>query len=356
MIGFRHALITVDWEPELVERLVDGLCAERHTVCSHSDRRTIRAALDTADVAVLGGTAGTHAATSSTLRWLHIDAAGIDSSATAALFTGRTVTCSSGRNAPAIADQAVWLLLSLVHRSRVVEQLHRRRAWSARALRDMASLNGGRAVIIGAGATAIELAPRLRAMGLHPTAIARHERSTSEPFDRIVASADRRTLLDELSNADAVVLAASLNDATHHLIDDEAIERLPRHARLVNVGRGALVDQRALARALHDGSIAGAGLAVADPEPLPPWPPLWRSPNTLVVPHAAPRVADRDERALDSILRTAEALRGGTPPAGSLSPDDVYTLGADPQRLAVLASRAWIRTSGRTVRAGQPVR
>src|SRR5438093_9067052 len=88
-----------------------------------------------------------------------------------------------------------------------------------------------------------------------------------------------------LETADFVTLHVPLTERTHHLIDADALERMKPTAILVNTSRGGVVDQAALAAALHRGAIAGAALDVTDPEPLPADDPLLEAPNLLVVPH-----------------------------------------------------------------------
>jgi glyoxylate reductase len=98
--------------------------------------------------------------------------------------------------------------------------------------------------------------------------------------------AARAVSLDELlARADFVSLHAPLTPETRHLIDERALRRMKPTAYLVNTARGAMVDQDALARALREGWIAGAGLDVTDPEPLPADHPLLDSPNLVVLPH-----------------------------------------------------------------------
>lgn len=92
-------------------------------------------------------------------------------------------------------------------------------------------------------------------------------------------------LADLLERSDFVSLHAPLTDATRHLIDDRALERMQPTALLINTARGPLVDHAALAAALHAGTIAGAALDVTEPEPLPADHPLLGAPNLLVVPH-----------------------------------------------------------------------
>jgi glyoxylate reductase len=109
-----------------------------------------------------------------------------------------------------------------------------------------------------------------------------------------------------LERADFVSVHTPLTPETEHLIDADALARMKPTAILVNTARGPIVDQDALAAALHEGRLAGAGLDVTVPEPLPPDHPLYRAPNLLIVPHigsatATARAAMAD-RAVDNLL------------------------------------------------------
>ncbi|MET0600607.1 MAG: D-glycerate dehydrogenase [Baekduia sp.] len=105
-------------------------------------------------------------------------------------------------------------------------------------------------------------------------------------FDMSIISTGRDDDLHQaLQQADFVSLHTPLTAQTHHLIDDAALHAIKPGAILVNTGRGGLVDQQALAAALHDGRLAAAALDVTDPEPLPSDDPLLAAPNLLVVPH-----------------------------------------------------------------------
>jgi glyoxylate reductase len=109
-----------------------------------------------------------------------------------------------------------------------------------------------------------------------------------------------RVPLDELlAQSDAVTLHVPLTSETRRLIDADALARMKPTAILVNTARGGVVDQQALARALHRGEIAGAALDVTDPEPLPPDHPLLEAPNLLVLPHIGSATHTARERMAD---------------------------------------------------------
>ena len=113
-------------------------------------------------------------------------------------------------------------------------------------------------------------------------------------------------LLQLLAHSDFVSLHCPLTPETHHLIDAAALAEMRPTAFLINTARGAIVDQTALRHALIDGQIAGAGLDVTDPEPLPADDPLLKAPNLLVVPHIGSATHTTRERmatvAVDNLL------------------------------------------------------
>jgi glyoxylate reductase len=116
-----------------------------------------------------------------------------------------------------------------------------------------------------------------------------------------------------LARADVVSLHAPLTPATRHLIDAGALAALRPHAILVNTARGGLVDQAALATALHEGRLAAAALDVTDPEPVPPGDPLLAAPNVLVVPHIGSATHSARERMADLAVDNLLAALAGRP-------------------------------------------
>jgi glyoxylate reductase len=135
----------------------------------------------------------------------------------------------------------------------------------------------------------------------------------AEGFSMRILATPRVPLDELLAEADAVTLHVPLTSETRHLIDADALARMNATAILVNTARGGVVDQEALARALHRGEIAGAALDVTDPEPLPPDHPLLDAPNLLVLPHIGSATHTARERMADLAVDNLLAGLAGNP-------------------------------------------
>jgi phosphoglycerate dehydrogenase-like enzyme len=164
-----------------------------------------------------------------------------------------------------------------------------------------------------------------RAFGMRVLA----HRRTSEPapdgVDRLYCL-DRGEGIDELlETSDVIMLATSLTDQTYHLIGTEQLARMKRTAYLINLARGAVVDERALVTALESGEIAGAGLNVFEQEPLPSDAPIWSAPNVIITPHETPVLPDRAQRVIDMVRENARRYRAEEELMNQLKPNDVYT-------------------------------
>ncbi len=213
--------------------------------------------------------------------WVQLPWAGVD--AFAAILrdhAGRdrpVWTSAKGAYAEPVAEHALALTLALLRDfpTRVVA-----RSWGPKIGR---SLFGADVVVIGAGGIAIELLRLLEPFRTHVTVV----RRSQEPLpgaERTVA-ADR--LAEVLPDADVVVVAAAMTDGTAHMIGAAELAAMKPTSVLVNVARGGLVDTDALTAALSSASIAGAGLDVTDPEPLPDGHPLWSEPRAIITSHSA---------------------------------------------------------------------
>ena len=161
--------------------------------------------------------------------------------------------------------------------------------------------------VVGLGRIGVEVAKRAQGFNMNVlyTDVARREDMEAQCSARFV---DMDTLLRE---SDFISLHTVLNDATYHLIDDDALDKMKSNAVLVNAARGPVVDPAALYRALKDGKIAGAGLDVTEPEPIGIDDPLLTLENCVIVPHtASASVATRREMSRISAQNLINGIKG----------------------------------------------
>lgn len=185
-------------------------------------------------------------------------------------------------NSQAVAEHTLALMLAVLRQIPSFDaDVRAGRGWCWDAQRqDNLSEIGGRTVgLVGFGAVPERLAPVLRALGARVLYTATREKTTSV--------AEFRTLDELLGESDIVSLHVPLTEATAGLLDGPRLARMRRGAVLVNTARGALVDDDALIAALDDGRLAGAGLDVFEPEPLPPQHPFMGRSDIVLSPHVA---------------------------------------------------------------------
>lgn len=218
------------------------------------------------------------------LKWLHVFNAGVDNPVFGRfLDRGVRLSTSAGSTAVPIAQTAIAGLLMLARGFPLWLDAQRKRQWSPLpAEHTPDDLEGQVAVIVGLGAIGKEIARLARALGLHVAGVRRSPRRADDPVDELHHPDALAALLPR---AQWLILAAPLTPETHHIIDARALALLPRGARVLNVGRGALIDEAALIEALQRGHLAGAYLDVFEEEPLPTSSPLWAMPNVIVTPH-----------------------------------------------------------------------
>lgn len=242
------------------------------------------------------------------LRWVHSPAAGVTQLLRPALVASDViVTNATTVHAVPVAEQAVALMLALTRRLRDCFLYQAERRWGQKDSwqpgRVPTEINGKTLGLVGLGAIGREVAARARALGMKVAAVKRDPSRGASAADRVYPPPQLPALLEE---ADYVVLAAPDIPETLRLIGERELRRMKPEAFLINVSRGTLVDTEALVRALEAGTIAGAGLDVTDPEPLPPAHPLWTMPNVMITPHlggATNRYWPRQTELLEENLR-----------------------------------------------------
>lgn len=242
------------------------------------------------------------------LRWIQTASAGVDGLLFPALVESDViVTNARGVFDDAMAEYAIACILVFAKDLATTIADSRRGEWHYRYTEPV---EGRRLLVLGPGPIGTAVARRATALGLRAEAIGSGDRPASAPYERVRGP---DALLDALSGADYVVNTLPLTEATRHVLSDAAFDAMRPTARLVNLGRGATVDEAALVRALQRGAIAGAALDVFEAEPLPPDSPLWRLPNVIVSPHMSGDTVGWEGRVVDAFARNLDRWIGGLP-------------------------------------------
>jgi len=228
------------------------------------------------------------------LKWLHSTAAGVAQLMYPELRdSGVMVTNPSGIFSVPMAEHTMGLLVALARNFPDSVRHQENSHWGQQEIWDrpqhLTELNGQLLLIVGFGSIGREIARRAHAFDIRVWGVTRSGQGDLTHAEKIVPAAQ----LDEvLPQADYVVIAAPETTETEQLINAERIAKMKHGARLINVGRGSLLDEAALLRALESGALAGAALDVTSTEPLPRDNPLWKAPNLFITPHTS-AVSDR---------------------------------------------------------------
>jgi phosphoglycerate dehydrogenase-like enzyme len=223
------------------------------------------------------------------LRWVQGSMAGAGEVARKAglLETDVVVTTASGVYSGPLAE---FVLMAMLQHAKNLDRLRRDKAEKAWRQTHTDTLEGKTLCIVGMGNIGRAIAERVRPFGMRIVGVKRTVREDDPArrhADELYAT-DR--LHDALGEADFVAVTLPGTPETRHLADAEAIGAMRRGAYFVNVGRGTVVDERALVEALKCGHLSGAALDVFEVEPLPQESPLWELPDIIVSPHATDMV------------------------------------------------------------------
>ena len=214
------------------------------------------------------------------LRWIHVAAAGVDK----LLFDDLVDSDVVVTNARGVFDRpmAEFALASILAKAKGLHASHDQQTARQWQHRETETVAGQTAMVVGTGAIGRETARVLRAVGMEVRGAGRSARSDDADFDDVVASSD---LTEHVDWADHVVVTAPLTDQTRGMFDAAVFAAMKPSAHIVNVGRGAIIDEDALVNALTAGQIAAASLDVFVTEPLPEDSVLWTTPGVVVSPH-----------------------------------------------------------------------
>ncbi len=262
------------------------------------------------------------------LMWVHSATAGVERVLTpAALERGLAITNARGVFSDPIAEYVLMMILSVSRRLPLLLELQRERTWQPLEGREMADVTVG---VVGLGSIGRRVAELALTMGARVVATRRRAAldgvADTEP-DEITALIDMLPadgLPELMAQSDFIVLALPLTPETTDIFNSDLLGHAKPGAWLINIARGALVDERALVRAIRDGPLGGAVLDAFREEPLPADSELYSTPNVIVTPHtswSSARVLDRSiELFCDNLGRFAR----GEPLANLVDPSAGY--------------------------------
>jgi phosphoglycerate dehydrogenase-like enzyme/glyoxylase-like metal-dependent hydrolase (beta-lactamase superfamily II) len=239
--------------------------------------------------AIIGTASGELLAAGKKLRWIQVGSAGVERYLAIPELGSGQVTLTNGQKlaSPEIAEHVMALTRALARGLGYAITAQNRADWIRSDIGDQAPLQrlrGKTLLVVGLGGIGTEVARLASAAEMRVTGI-RSSRREGPPFvDRVGLTED---LAAYAAEADVVVNCLPMTPDTADIFDEALFKKMKSTAFFINVGRGGTVDTDALVSALVNGDIAGAGLDVTDPEPLPPDHPLWKAPNLIITPHYA---------------------------------------------------------------------
>lgn len=273
------------------------------------------------------------------LRWIQIHSAGVDHLLGSGWLDHPEVklTSTSGIHSGPVAEYVMASLLAWQRRVPLMIRSQDRGEWSRGRWDRYArpELRGATLGVAGYGSIGRQVACLARAFGMRILALKRHPRERRDRGYRGEVPGDPEGRIPErfyghaeklafLSECDFLALTLPLNDETRGFLDDEALRAMKPSAYVVNVGRGGVIHEAALVRALEEGWIGGAGLDVFAEEPLPASSPLWRSEKVILSPHIAGCSLRYDERAADLFADNLRRYLDGQPLYNEIHPELAY--------------------------------
>ncbi|MDI3340114.1 MAG: D-2-hydroxyacid dehydrogenase [Sphaerobacter sp.] len=307
MAELTRLVLGVELDPTDVARIREAYPDLEVVVCA--DPAGLPAALAGAQALVAWQVPPEALAAATALRWVHFPGAGVDSLLTPELRARElVVTNNRGVAAPNIAEHLLAMMLAFARGLPELLRAQVRHEWGRPTRRF--ELGGQTLGIVGLGEIGEALATRAAALGMRVVGLRRRSGPAPRGVARVYPPEGLHALLGE---SDHVAICLPLTPRTRHLFGPAEFRAMRRDAYLYNIGRGAIVDQAALIAALQAGEIAGAGLDVTDPEPLPPDSPLWDMPNVIITAHTAGGTPRYWDRAIEILLENIGRFRRDAP-------------------------------------------
>jgi phosphoglycerate dehydrogenase-like enzyme len=243
------------------------------------------------------------------VRWIHSRSAGLDKTLFPELVQSPALlTNGSGVFSPSLGEFALAAILYFAKDFRRMLRNQEAGRWEQFLVEEIAGQTVG---IVGYGDIGRAVASRVHAMGMRVLALKRRPPASLDPF--IGQFFKPEDLSQLLGQCDYVVIAAPLTQETHHMIGDAAFAAMKPNAVVINIGRGPVIDQEALVRALAQGKIKGAGLDVFEQEPIPSGDPIFKFENVLISPHCADQTKTWLNQAMRFFLQQYGRFSTGQP-------------------------------------------
>jgi phosphoglycerate dehydrogenase-like enzyme len=248
------------------------------------------------------------------LQWVQVMSAGVEnvlflSGGNALRDSNIVLTNNKIVQGPEIADHAMAMLLMLSRRLRQYVADDQQETWDGAVFKGI-ELNGKTAVVIGAGGIGNQIATRAWAFGMNVIGVDPEDK----PFSRFIQKVVKPDQLDEvLPQADVIFISAPHTEKSHKMMGAREFELLKPNSYFVAVSRGGIYDMNALVKALDSKRLAGAGVDVTDPEPLPKGHPLWKFNNVVITPHIAGRSDHDHERMAGTVKENIRRFVDGKP-------------------------------------------
>jgi D-3-phosphoglycerate dehydrogenase len=226
---------------------------------------------------------------------------------------GMSVANAAGANTFAVAEHAIMLILACLKKLPLAQEKTKRCEWAQdeMSVHGVFELYGKTLGIIGMGRIGKEVATRARPFGPH---VIYYDVNHLSPKEEEELGVTYRTFDELTRESDIITIHAPLTPQTENMINAESIATMKRNAIIINVSRGAIVDEVALAQALKEGRIQGAGLDVFSEEPISCRNPVLGAPNVILTPHIAGATNESRVRIIDmTIDNVARVLRGQEP-------------------------------------------
>jgi len=248
-------------------------------------------------------------------RWLQAFSAGVEACVRHAVLKANPhliITNNKGISSPSLAEHAITLVMMLEQRMQIYVNNQAQGKWAGDALPrgTVRELKGRTLLVVGLGGIGTQVALRAHALGMKVIATRNSSRNGPDYVDYV-------GLPDELfglaARADYIVNALPLTPETTSLFDAKFFEVMKNDAYFVTVGRGQSVVTDNLVAALREGELAGAGLDVTDPEPLPAGHPLWSMQNVIITPHTGGITADAGQRRMLLVRENLRRYVNGEP-------------------------------------------